>query len=72
MVVASSNNKAVENITRELPGIDAVPGEFINDEKDYFRAEANHIYGEGSWALISAALGNMKKLRTLFKRFLEF
>jgi hypothetical protein len=72
MVVASSNNKAVENITRELPGIDAVPGEFINDEKDYFRAEANHIYGEGSWALISAALGNMKNCGRFSNGFWNF
>ncbi|MEL7041992.1 MAG: AAA domain-containing protein [Pseudomonadota bacterium] len=73
MLIASSNNAAVENISRELPGLDAV----ADPDLAYFRTVSdciaasvkpqNHKNAEKpetpnpkTWGLISAALGNMK------------
>jgi hypothetical protein len=57
MVVASSNNKAVENVSAELPGISAI------DERAgqvrYFPSVATRAaQGRESWGLIAAVLGN--------------
>jgi AAA domain len=67
-LVASSNNKAVENISRELPSVDAIGRDF-----EYFRTIANRISAqlgedaepgksESSWGLIAAVLGNASNL----------
>ena len=67
VVVASSNNKAVENISREIPGIDAI----VDDREPplrYFATVADLIAQAGSdqaadpersaWGLAAAVLGN--------------
>lgn len=67
IVVASNNNTAVENITRELPAIT----EIASDEypsSSYFKEVANHVFGQAkiktpAWGLIAAALGNNKNRR---------
>jgi AAA domain len=75
LVVASSNNGAVENVTLEMPAgkaIDAVWRERA-EEIDYFSALAGRAMGgeekkhtprgllePGAWALIAARLGNSK------------
>lgn len=64
VVVASSNNKAVENVSRELPALKAV-----GREVDYFRTVSDRLLavraengkmeaGEPTWGLIAAVLGN--------------
>jgi hypothetical protein len=73
VLVASSNNKAVENVSRELPAAKAVGRSF--DELSYFRSVADLVLGnrdfdaEGcadqpdlieTWGLIAAVLGNAK------------
>jgi len=73
VLVASSNNKAVENVSRELPAAKAVGRSF--DELSYFRSAADLVLGnrdfdaEGrddqpdpieAWGLIAAVLGNAK------------
>lgn len=58
MVVASTNNKAVENVSRELPLCEQI-AEDLN-ELNYFRTTSNAL-SEGadeSWGLIAAVLGN--------------
>lgn len=84
MVVVSSNNAAVENITKELPQCKALGAEFSfleylkpvaqklaakHDEK------SNHIYSLDSeddcWGLIAAALGNSKN-RSRFGTCVQF
>lgn len=57
MLVASSNNKAVENVSRELPLIDAVAADAPNLR--YFKTVSDNIAGGGeTWGLIAAVLGN--------------
>ncbi|MCB1068020.1 MAG: hypothetical protein KDK96_11375 [Chlamydiia bacterium] len=58
IVVASSNNQAVENISRELPAVDAVDHEY----EDYFLDVAETLFStigcpKKCWGMISAHLG---------------
>ena len=55
MVVVSSNNKAVENVSAELPALHALPE---NDELRYFAPLATQIGNREAWGLIAAVLGN--------------
>jgi hypothetical protein len=69
MIVASSNNKAVENITKELPLQDSV-----NDELEglrYFKTTSDKLHEKvgPTWGLIAAAMGNganQKAFRDVF------
>lgn len=73
VVVASSNNKAVENVSRELPSVEAVGRP--RDEMAYFRSIGDLLHGPKAredrdlfgvtdadsvetWGLIAAVLGN--------------
>ncbi len=60
IVVASSNNAAVENVTSEIPGRGGVADQWREAaaEVDYFAATARKVTGEGAWALMAAVLGN--------------
>ena len=57
IVIASSNNGAVENISLELPGMEAVP-EDVSDRSDYFGGLATVILNRPAWGLLAARLGN--------------
>jgi len=70
IVVASSNNGAVENISLELPDSSAVDPSWL-DKTDYFRETATDLLDTGNnqrknqkssdnkaWALLAARLGN--------------
>jgi hypothetical protein len=56
ILIASSNNKAVENITAELPSLKAIASDA--EELRYFSCLASKITGVKSWGIISAVLGN--------------
>jgi hypothetical protein len=56
MLVASSNNKAVENVSREVPGIGAIAGDAR--ELRYFRSLSDAIHQRETWGLVAAVLGN--------------
>ncbi len=56
IVVASSNNKAVENVSVELPGRDAVAEDSFAG--GYFSTVSNALFSDGTWGMISAVLGN--------------
>ncbi|WP_282077161.1 DEAD/DEAH box helicase [Epibacterium ulvae] len=56
MVVTSSNNKAVENVSAELPALDAVAMDAPNLR--YFKAISDNVLGDETWGMISAVLGN--------------
>ncbi len=57
ILVASSNSKAVENISKELPLRDAIDDSF---DLNYFKPLCNSLVSEGeqSWGLIATVLGN--------------
>ncbi len=57
IVIASSNNGAVENISLELPGMEAVP-EDVSDRSDYFGGLATVLLNRPAWGLLAARLGN--------------
>jgi hypothetical protein len=58
MIVASSNNKAVENVRAELPGLNAV----AEDAPDlrYFKTLSDTLFERETWGLCAAVLGNAK------------
>lgn len=56
MLVASSNNKAVENVSRELPLLNAIAADAPSLR--YFKSVSDNIAGDETWGLIAAVLGN--------------
>ena len=63
IVVASSNNGAVENISKELPLKKEAKG--YSDQVGYFRQVSEECLGEESWGLIAAVMGNKENQRKL-------
>lgn len=67
ILVASSNNKAVENISVELPGVDALAQDA---QLDYFSTLSDALHNpKKTWGLIAAVLGNAanrSRFRQLF------
>lgn len=55
MLIASSNNKAVENLSAELPSASSIADDA---ELKYFNVLSDELIGSKSWGLISAVLGN--------------
>ncbi|MEU3831132.1 DEAD/DEAH box helicase [Streptomyces microflavus] len=68
IVVASSNNGAVENITAELPGKGAL-GEHWRDSADHFSDLASALLGSPAWGLVAAVLGNKTNRKEFGDRF---
>ncbi len=56
MVVASSNNKAVENVSAELPALDAIASDAT--ELRYFSSISDKLLERESWGAVAAVLGN--------------
>lgn len=57
IVVASSNNGAVENVTLELPQRDKIDESWL-PEAEYFAELGELTSGKSAWGLISGALGS--------------
>lgn len=55
MVVVSSNNKAVENVSAELPALGALPAD---STLRYFAPLAQDLLERDAWGLVAAVLGN--------------
>ncbi len=68
IVVASSNNGAVENITLELPTLSAIDPEWKN-EVDYFSDFASRLIETEAWGLIAARLGNKGNRKEFVSKF---
>lgn len=68
IVIASSNNGAVENLSLELPGLGAVP-ERVARRSDYFKAIADNVSQREAWGLLAAPLGNSHNRREFLQRF---
>jgi hypothetical protein len=70
IVVASSNNKAVENISSALPGLDAIAQDANNLR--YFNILSDIVFPDNenkTWGMISAVLGNSNNCYKFGKRF---
>jgi len=65
VVVASSNNKAVENISSELPSIQAIADDA--SQLRYFQTVSDSLHQRETWGLIAAVLGNTQN-RSRFKQ----
>ncbi len=76
IVVASNNNAAVENISKELPAESAIDRTHFS-EASYFSEACENLIEGPSWGLLAAALGNSKnklafKNRVWFSKSDEF
>ena len=65
IVIASSNNGAVQNITQELP-LKAEVGSYREDI-EYFKEIAHDVSDEKNWGVISAILGNKKNIDSFIR-----
>ena len=68
IVVASNNNAAVENISKELPLKSKIDLENF-PEADYFSQCSTQLIEEQSWGVLAAALGNAKNRSNFRKSF---
>jgi hypothetical protein len=68
IVVASSNNGAVENVTLELPQRDKIDERWLSD-LDHFADLGKWLTGKPAWGLFSAALGSKTNRKTFVTRF---
>ena len=69
IVVASSNNGAVQNITTELPALEAL-GKDWQKEASYFLEQAVSLLGGApAWGAIAAPLGRAEKRRDFMERW---
>ena len=69
ILIASSNNKAVENISKELPNINAIDKD-INLR--YFHTISDALLkekGDKTWGLMAAVLGNFDNRYVFYKKF---
>lgn len=71
IVVASSNNAAVENVTAEIPGPKGIHEQWREAAAavDYFTATAEKVTGDGAWALAAAVLGKSENRGTFVTNF---
>jgi hypothetical protein len=67
IVVASSNNKAVQNISAELPGLNAIAADAT--ELRYFKSISDRVLQRESWGMIAAVLGNASNRYEFAKAF---
>lgn len=67
ILIASSNNKAVENISAELPNLKAIAGDA--DELRYFSSLSDALLGGNTWGLIAAVLGNSNNRHKFRQKF---
>jgi hypothetical protein len=68
IVVASSNNAAVENVTKELPALKAI-GEEWQARAEYFAKPATAFLREPAWGAVAAPLGNAEKRKEFRQGF---
>lgn len=66
IVVASNNNAAVENISKELP-LKSKIDQTVFPDADYFSDCSKTIIDDESWGVLAAALGSAKN-RSIFKK----
>lgn len=67
MLVASSNNRAVENVSAELPASDAVASDVLSLR--YFKTTSDALLERDTWGAIAAVLGNAKNRSDFRQKF---
>ncbi|WP_256003651.1 DEAD/DEAH box helicase [Pedobacter deserti] len=67
MLIASSNNKAVENVSAELPTLEAVSNEY--PELRYFKSMSDRLHKKETWGIVAAVLGNAKNKNVFQQTF---
>lgn len=55
MIVASTNNKAVENVSEELPSLGSIASDAVGLR--YFQSISNNVLKRDTWGIIAAVLG---------------
>ncbi|MCL1528805.1 DEAD/DEAH box helicase [Xanthomonas nasturtii] len=70
IVVASSNNGAVENVTLELPQRDKIDESWL-PEAGYFAELGELVSGKPAWGLISGALGSKERRNKFVDRYFD-
>lgn len=75
IVVASNNNAAVENITKELPALSEISSKEFPGA-GYFKEVAAQVFAASgsnmpAWGLVAAALGNSNNRRTFASAFVR-
>ncbi|GEN66264.1 DEAD/DEAH box helicase [Chryseobacterium rhizosphaerae] len=68
IVVASNNNAAVENITKELPSLEKIDGKAF-PHAAYFTEQARYLTKTSNWGTLSAALGNAENRKNFRDTF---
>ncbi|MET7638261.1 AAA domain-containing protein [Streptomyces sp. NPDC005438] len=68
IVIASSNNGAVENVTLEVPGAQAIGGAW-RGRADYLSGPASLALEEEAWGAIAARLGRRSNRSDFVERF---
>lgn len=67
ILVASTNNKAVENVSAELPRLTAIAEDA--DGLRYFKTISDHLSEHETWGAIAAVLGNSANRSRFRERF---
>ena len=68
IVIASNNNGAVENVTLEIPGKEAIDESYWK-RAQYFSEYGTNLIGETAWGLTAARLGNKVNRSEFIDRF---
>ena len=68
IVIASNNNTAVENISKELPAKSKIDTT-VFENADYFSKCSTQLIQEASWGVLAAALGNAENRNNFRKAF---
>jgi hypothetical protein len=72
LVVASANNGAVENVTHDIPGVDAIDASWraAAEDLDYFAELASTLLegDRAAWGLVAAPLGRQQRRISFVQR----
>lgn len=75
IIIASSNNKAVENISKEIPSASAVADDVLQSLR-YFRtisdviaSDSDKVQRDSTWGLAAAVLGNSTNKNAFVNKF---
>ncbi|MER5706956.1 AAA domain-containing protein [Streptomyces sp. NPDC002122] len=69
IVVASSNNGAVQNITTELPSLGAIGDEWAGEASYFLDLAVALLDGAPAWGAVAAPLGNAEKRKEFMDRY---